>query len=134
MPEQMSIQNFYEREIRPPRVASDSAAHADLQTSDGFTADEINAVIHPAGLPPWQPRDDYPEQDIADVEPGPGRIAVTGRIVNLYHQPRARAAAAGPRGFWRLCIKDDTGAIVVRIRAAFDHSPSPRPAPLPSSF
>ena len=114
--EQLSIQNFYQREIANPSSSDGKQGDSSMfpPLGDGFTTDEIEAVVNPDGLPLWQPSIPYEELDIGSVRPGPGCITVTGRVVN--YSKRVDGSRPGkPSGYHYLYVQDDTGVIAVRL-------------------
>ncbi|KAI9767779.1 MAG: hypothetical protein M1840_005460 [Geoglossum simile] len=100
-----SIQSFFQPDGTKTRKADV------LACGDGFTTEEVDAVLHPTGRS-WNPRQEYTERNIGDLVPGLGRTTFTGRVVNLFeiqtHSKMPRAA----KGFTRVILKDDTGALV----------------------
>ena len=84
------------------------------EVGDGFTSSEIQAAIHPS-LHKWQPRCEYKEISISKLTPGPGCVAVMGRIVNFYESISTSKAVNASRGSFKIIVKDDTGAFTVRI-------------------
>ena len=112
--DQLSIQNFYRREVGNP---SRDERLDDLSSSptagDGFTRAEVDAVIRPDGLPPWEPSTPYDEVDIESLRTGPGCVTVTGRVINFYR--RLHSSRKGmPSCYYYLYVKDNTGTIAVR--------------------
>lgn len=104
MPQQSpSIQSFF------PKNGKTSSSGA----GDGFTAEEVEAALHPPALPKWQPRGIYEEADIETLVPGPGCVALIGRVVNFFDQETLSKAPQAAKGCLKLVIKDDTGALVV---------------------
>lgn len=112
-PQFPSIQSFFQAESSSSAVGT-SAQIRSVTPGDGFTEEEIDAVLHPK-LDVWIPAGEYPEIDIACLDLGPGHVCIQGRIVNFYHQSnfigarRPRAA----QGCIKLLVKDDTGALTV---------------------
>ncbi|MCJ1398080.1 hypothetical protein MMC11_001277 [Xylographa trunciseda] len=82
--------------------------------NDGFSEDELQAALHPA-LHRWNPRSDYEDCDISSLVPGPGCRALQGRVVNFYHQPTPSKKPQAAKGCLKVVIKDDTGALMVRL-------------------
>ena len=112
-----SIQSFFQKEVptvRPPKPAKPVEATA----GDGFTSSEIESALH-AELHPWQPRCEYKDIDIGNLEPGPGCVAIQGRVVNLYEQPFASKMPHAAKGCLNLLVKDNTGVMRVRIYYAW---------------
>ena len=80
--------------------------------SDGFTEEEMDAILHPR-LHIWRPRVEYPDVDIGSLVPGPGCVALTARIVNFYDQATPSKMPQAAKGCLKVIVKDDTGAMVV---------------------
>ncbi|KAF1994902.1 hypothetical protein P154DRAFT_501038 [Amniculicola lignicola CBS 123094] len=94
-----------------PHHASSSTG---FHPGDGFTADEIEVVLHPPSAQ-WTPTQDYEECDIGNLEPGPRCIAFMGRIVNFYVQLSPSKKPAAAKGCLKMMVADDTGAVTVRL-------------------
>lgn len=88
--------------------------------SDGFTGDEIDSVLYPK-LHRWQPRVEYQDVDIGSLVPGPGRVALTARIVNFYDQVTPSKMPRAAKGCSKVIVKDDTGAMVVSLQFPLLH-------------
>lgn len=108
-PQFPSIQSFFQPEVSPTK--SKASSSPPIEVGDGFTAGEVEATLHPSGLPKWQPRGTYDEADIESLVPGPRCVALMGRVVNFYdlHTPSKKPRAA--KGCLKLAVKDDTGTI-----------------------
>ena len=65
----------------------------------------------------WLPPTEYTGKDVNDLEPGPGCISVTGRIVNFFEMATTSKSEAAAKGFFKLIVKDDTGALMVSLSA-----------------
>ena len=104
---QTSIQSFYGRQI--PKKSDE--AHVDNTIlGDGFTATEANIE---ASSQWWHPQQEYEEVDIRDLRVGPGRVMLTGRIVNLQVRQTKGGLHPKPNGFIKMMLKDDTGIVSV---------------------
>ena len=79
---------------------------------DGFTPEELATVLRPA-QDKWEPKDHYDDCNIDTIVPGPKRIKIMGRIVNLSDGPPGAKLPMSPKGSLLLVIKDDTGALTV---------------------
>jgi hypothetical protein len=101
-----SIQSFFQPDSTRPRKADI------LKSGDGFTLEEVDAVLSPTGRS-WSPRQEYTERNIGDLVPGLGRVAFTGRVVNLFETQTHSKMPRAAKGFIRVVLKDDTGALVV---------------------
>ena len=108
-----SIQSFYapltpspqvKKAIKPP-VGS---------PCDGFTEDETETVMRPT-LHKWQPRLEYEDVSIGSLNPGPGCVTLTGRIVNFFDLLTASKMPQAAKGCLKVVVKDDTGALVVGV-------------------
>jgi hypothetical protein len=80
---------------------------------DGFTTEEINAVLNPVINSSWAPENFYEETDIGSLDAGPYRVHVRGRIVNLFDQVATIRKPKAAKGCFKMIVKDDTGAFVV---------------------
>lgn len=83
--------------------------------SDGFTEEEVDAVLHPR-LYTWRPQAEYHDVDIRSLVPGPGCVALTARIVNFYDQVTPSKMPQAAKGCLKVIVKDDTGAMVVSLQ------------------
>ena len=83
--------------------------------SDGFTEEEMDAVLHPR-LHTWRPRVEYQDVDIGSLVPGPGCVVLTARIVNFFNQAMSSKMPQAAKGCLKVIVKDDTGAMVVSPR------------------
>ena len=115
MMEQLSIQNFYRREVgnSSSTVETKGAASSSPPPGDGFSRAEVDAVVRPDGLPQWKPPQEYEKVDVTSIRPGPGCVAVTGRILN-FTRSNFSSQPPKPSGYLYLFVKDDTGVIAVR--------------------
>lgn len=112
-PQVTSIQSFFQPEI--PSLCANQAKRPKPKadnTGDGFTSSEVERALHPT-LHKWQPRTHYEETDVANLVPGPGFVALMGRIVNFYDQPTPSKMPQAAKGCLKVVIKDDTGAFAV---------------------
>lgn len=107
-----SIQSFFR-----PKLSTSAKTTMNSKTlgnGDGFTSKEVEAPLQPQ-LHQWHPKAEYKETDIGNLVPGPGCVALVGRVVNIYHQQEPRKVPNAAKGCLRLVIKDDTGTILVRV-------------------
>lgn len=112
MPQQFpSIQSFFQPETSPAKKqkTSDAAAVA----GDGFTAEEVETPLPPLTLPKWQPRGHYEDVEMKELVPGPGCVALMGRVVNYYQLETPNQKPHAAKGCLKLVVKDDTGALLV---------------------
>jgi hypothetical protein len=100
-----SIQAFF-----PPAQRATTDA-----VGDGFTSEEVSAVLHPQINGPWVPETTYEEVEIGHVDAGPKCVTFKGRIANLYDQANSSKRPKAAKGFVRFVLKDDTGCITVRL-------------------
>ncbi|KAK3672466.1 hypothetical protein LTR78_007773 [Recurvomyces mirabilis] len=82
---------------------------------DGFTSDEIAEASRPKPAAPWQPAIEYEESDISDLYPGPKAVTFMGRVCNIFDLANTPKTPRSSKGCVKLCIKDDTGAITLRL-------------------
>lgn len=108
-----SIQSFFQ-----PKIPSSHKSHrrpsSKIDTNDGFTSSEVEAASHPC-LDRWQPRTIYNEVDIGSLVPGPGCVALMGRVANFYDQIINSKSPQVAKGCLKVIVKDDTGAFVVKL-------------------
>jgi hypothetical protein len=108
-PQFPAIQSFF-RSSSPSKTSSSSAT----EPGDGFTTEEVDAVLHPLSVQ-WIPTQDYQEVNIRALEPGPKCVTFMGRIVNLYNMPKSSKSKLAARGLLKLTIADDTGVLSIRL-------------------
>ena len=111
-PQLPSIQSFFQPEVSPTRKPA--TTQPPCETGDGFGAEEIEATLQPM-LHKWQPRGNYEEVEIGSLMPGPGCVALMGRIVNFYDQATPSKAPQAAKGCLKVIVKDDTGALMVPL-------------------
>jgi hypothetical protein len=83
---------------------------------DGFTTDEVDAVLHPSIDNSWTPTQDYKESDIGTLDAGPKCVTFMGRIVNFYDQATPSKRPRAAQGYIKLIVADDTGALTVSLK------------------
>ena len=83
-----------------------------METGDGFTRDEIDAVLHPPSAQ-WTPMQEYEECDIGTLEACPKFVTFMGRIVNFYDMVKPSKRPQAAKGCLKLMVADDTGALTV---------------------
>ena len=86
----------------------------DIGLSDGFTAEEVENVLHPPATS-WSPIHGYEKIKIDALEPGPKFITFMGRIVNLYNISKSSKRERTAKGFFKLTVADDSGTVMVFI-------------------
>lgn len=111
--ENMSIQSFFPPQRSPAKQQTSSPS-----PGDGFTSTELNEALNPPVLEDWDPPREYTDTDIAELLPGPGRISFRGRIVGLWDVNAVHKMPRSARGYVKLIIRDDTGAITVRLSSS----------------
>ena len=109
-PQFPSIQSFFQPEISPTN--NPATTTPSYETGDGFTVEEIEATLQPK-LHKWQPRGSYEETEIGSLIPGPGCIALMGRVANFYDQATPSKAPQAAKGCLKVIVKDNTGALMV---------------------
>jgi len=82
---------------------------------DGFTAEEVKEALKQNPEEPWHPAGDYVDTEICDLYPGPRAVCFMGRVANIFDVSNTPKTPRSARGCVKLCIKDDTGAITVRL-------------------
>ena len=116
VPQVPSIQSFFQPEVPSPTSHKPSRRPiSKAGMNDGFTSSEVEAALHPA-LHKWQPRMTYDEVDIGSLVPGPGCVAVMGRVVNFYDQTMNSKMPQAARGCLKVIVRDDTGAFAVNAQ------------------
>lgn len=106
-----SIQSFFPF-VTPTAPKDDVGTSA--KAGDGFTAEEIEATVHPQ-LDSWVPQQEYEEVDIATLVPGYQRVTFTGRVVNFYDQQTPSKMPQAAKGCLKVIVKDDSGALTVCV-------------------
>lgn len=115
MPPQFpSIQSFFQASKHSSNKKRSKPVVESGEPGDGFTSEEVDAVLHPKLDTAWTPTDHYDNVDIASLAPGPNRIEFQGRIANLYHQAMPSKRPRAAKGCVKCIIKDDSGAVTVR--------------------
>ena len=107
-----SIQSFFQPEVLYPSHKPHNRPSSKIDTNDGFTSSEVEVAQHPL-LHKWQPRTTYNEVDIGSLVPGPGCVALMGRVANFYDQTMNSKSPQAAKGCLKVIVKDDTGAFVV---------------------
>ncbi|KAI7483291.1 hypothetical protein KC357_g3403 [Hortaea werneckii] len=82
---------------------------------DGFTSQEKSYALKPDFAQPWVPPADYEECQIRELYPGPRAVTFMGRVANIFDIPNTPKTARSAKGCVKLCVKDETGAITVRV-------------------
>lgn len=107
-----SIQAFF------PPTSSSSSPTKQVSSSlygDGFTTQELEEAMKPLPAKPWQPEVDYTECEIHDLNPGPRAVTFMGRVANIFDVSNAPKTPRSAKGCVKLCVKDDHGAVTVRV-------------------
>lgn len=112
-PQAPSIQSFFQPEVASAQRPK-KRKHFEISedNGDGFTSSEISSALHPT-LHKWQPRTTYEERDIGSLVPGPGCVALMGRVVNFYDQVMTSKMPRAAKGCLKVIVKDDSGAFAV---------------------
>jgi hypothetical protein len=113
-PQNPSIQAFF-----PPNPST-SPPKSLPQTSpppvgDGFTPTELESALQPATPKTWHPPTEYTEHAIRDLYPGPQAVTFMGRVANIFDVTNAPKTPRSAKGCVKLCVKDDSGAVTVRV-------------------
>jgi hypothetical protein len=111
-----SIQSFFPLQTSPLKALSRTYSPT---PGDGFTTDELDTSLI---LPPkdhWTPSVDYDEYEIDALAPGPARIKIVGRIVNLFESSPKAKLPTGAKGSLHLVVKDNTDAVTVSLCQTF---------------
>ena len=107
-----SIQSFFQPEVPSSSHKSHRRPSSKTDTNDGFTSSEVEAASHPS-LHIWQPRTTYNDIDIGSLVPGPGCVALMGRVANFNDQTINSKSPQAAKGCLKIIVKDDTGAVAV---------------------
>lgn len=113
-----SIQSFFQPEALSPSHKAHTRPSSKSDTNDGFTSSEVDAALNPR-LHKWQPRTTYSEVDVGSLVPGPGCVALMGRVVNFYDQTMNSKSPHAAKGCLKVVVKDDTGAFAVIMPSSF---------------
>ena len=95
-----------------------SSYNGSFANSDGFTREEVEAVLRPRPLTEtWKPRGVYETvENIGDLIQGPGNIKLVGRIANFSTSKEIQDGHGHsliPQGWHFLVVKDGTGVVAV---------------------
>ena len=105
------MQSFFQRELAIKETTCRQQKELSVP-GDAFTKEEIEDALDPL-CNQFNPSREYVRCDIASLIPGPLAVTFTGRIVNFnvfYGRSKSHIAA---KGWHRMIVKDDTGAISV---------------------
>lgn len=115
-PQFPSIEQFFEKQSsQSPKKRARSSSPS--QGRDGFTEAEVDAFLHPPANQTWSPPNEYEEIDIAALIPGPKCVTFVGRAANFYDQGTPSKKPRAAKGCVKIIVKDDTGALTVRLQA-----------------
>jgi hypothetical protein len=116
-----SIQSFFPLQTSPlkglPRTSSPVPG-------DGFTSNELDTTLVLAPRDDWVPTADYDEYEIDSLTPGPQRIKIVGRVVNLFESSPKAKLPTGTKGSLHVVIKDNTDAVTVSVRSSSLQKPT----------
>jgi hypothetical protein len=93
----------------------DTGSAQSTKPGDGFTHQEVDAVLKPIIDDSWLPSEEYEDTDIVSLVPGPHCVAIQGRIANLYDQSTPSKRPKAAKGCAKMILKDDSGALTVCI-------------------
>jgi hypothetical protein len=108
-----SIQSFFQ--TKSPPTSKDQPSSSAIIAGDGFTAAEVDSVLHLSIDGSWIPTQDYEKRDIGVLDSGPKHVTFMGRIVNFYDQATPSKKPRAARGCIKLILADDTGALTVSL-------------------
>lgn len=115
-----SIQSFFPQRSSPLKGLPQDRPPP---PGDGFTSEELDITRTQAPQDHWTPPADYDEYEIDSLVPGPNRIKIVGRIVNMFESsPKAKLPAAA-KGAVHLVVKDATGAVTVSVSSSLIRQP-----------
>ncbi|KAK4168831.1 hypothetical protein QBC43DRAFT_356369 [Cladorrhinum sp. PSN259] len=110
-----TIQSFYQKgfptpiQPHPPQPVSE--AHPE---GDAFTQAELDAARRPA-TQQWVPQGVYKKLTIDALQPGPGKVRLTGRIVNFSSAVNVPGRSTLPQNYHTLVVKDNTGVVAIKL-------------------
>ncbi|KEQ96193.1 hypothetical protein AUEXF2481DRAFT_4437 [Aureobasidium subglaciale EXF-2481] len=107
-----SIQSFFPSRAPPSKGQLRALSP---NPGDGFTQEELDTSLTPLQQDNWVPSANYDEFDIDSLVPGPSRIKIMGRIVNLFESSPKTKLSAGAKGSLHLVVKDDTGVVTIKL-------------------
>lgn len=111
-----SIQSFFPLQTSPLKDLSRASSPT---PGDGFTTSELDTSLVLVPRDDWTPAADYEEYEIDALAPGPARIKIVGRIVNLFESSLKAKLPTGAKGSLHLVIKDNTDAVTVSFYQSF---------------
>ncbi|KAK4993460.1 hypothetical protein LTR50_000390 [Elasticomyces elasticus] len=114
----MALQNSIQAFFPPrssPNPSSPTKSISSSAPGDGFTRAEVDTVLHPTLSETWTPSTDYQDCDIAALVPGPKSVTFMGRIANFFDMAMPSKKPHAASGCVKVIVKDDTGAVTVRI-------------------
>jgi hypothetical protein len=106
-----SIQAFFPPQSSP--IKPSLSAPSSPISGDGFTSEELQNALQPTPHDDWTPGGEYDEYEIDSLVPGPARIKIVGRLVNLFENSSGTKLPLAAKGALHIVVKDDTGAVTV---------------------
>ncbi|KAM3418267.1 hypothetical protein BST61_g4268 [Cercospora zeina] len=82
---------------------------------DGFTAEELQEALKPKLQETWHPDCEYADMEISDLIAGPKAVTFMGRVANIFDVANSSRTPRSAKGCVKLCVKDGSGAITVRL-------------------
>ncbi|GIZ40976.1 hypothetical protein CKM354_000429500 [Cercospora kikuchii] len=82
---------------------------------DGFTSEELQEALKPNAQETWHPDFEYADMEISDLIAGPKAVTFMGRVANIYDVANSARTPRSAKGCVKLCVKDGSGAITVRL-------------------
>ena len=121
-----SIQAFFSPSgtSSPTKALPSPLPSSDAPAGDGFTDEEVQEALKPKPAQPWHPTRDYVDTYIGNLQPGPRAVSFMGRIANIFDVANTPKTPRSAKGCFKLCVKDDTGAITVRMCSSTGPSPA----------
>lgn len=110
-----SIQAFFQPTAAPSASSCPIKGSSSPSFGDGFTTEEVEEALKPSQAKAWQPPSDYTEIEIRDLSPGPQAVTFMGRVANIYDVVNSPKTPRSAKGCLKLTVKDDRGAITVRV-------------------
>ncbi|CAK4032066.1 Hypothetical predicted protein [Lecanosticta acicola] len=111
-----SIQQFFPPTPRTsPSKRTSALLRSDAPVGDGFTAEEVREALRPKAMENWHPDHEYDDLSVNALLPGPKAVTFMGRVANIFDVANSSRTPRSARGCVKLCVKDSTGAITVRL-------------------
>lgn len=114
-----------------PVTSPVKAQATNTPAGDGFTAEELQNALKPKPVEAWHPGMsllsggyslmltmldfEYADMEISDLIAGPKAVTFMGRVANIFDVANSPKTPRSAKGCVKLCVKDGSGAITVRL-------------------